>query len=396
MTVRIRRASATRGYRHLIRRLAPADPFAPGPRFAPEADAPPGRFVGTGVALLAGGDTPAQAQISAEAFVYLLGTAAGRVGGHAITGFDIAFSVPKSVSIAWALADDTTRQLIYSAHLTAIDHTLAYAERAIFASRSGDARRIAGVIGAAFDHWESRTGDPQLHTHVVVPTRAQLDDGSWGVIEGAGLGEELAALDELHEGILSDVLAARLGWAFVAQRRLHCDMLRYEVDGVDPSLIRAFSTSSARIQAATNALIDEQRGGTGNPPAVREIHRLRHVAARNTRPVRVHRSLRQMTEDWRDRGGALVGRPEQWVDGLRDRCTAPAVRAGEVDQVQVEAVARRALTAVYGRRGEVTAARLAAEARRQLRTVRFATPGDRVAIADRVHAAVTQSAVFAA
>ena len=42
----------------------------------------------------------------------------------------------------------------------------------MFSSRSGAGgvvqEDIRGVVAAAFDHWDSRSGDPQLHTHVVV------------------------------------------------------------------------------------------------------------------------------------------------------------------------------------------------------------------------------------
>jgi len=42
----------------------------------------------------------------------------------------------------------------------------------VFATRTGHAGAVSedvrGVVVTAFDHWESRAGEPQLHTHVVV------------------------------------------------------------------------------------------------------------------------------------------------------------------------------------------------------------------------------------
>ena len=44
-----------------------------------------------------------------------------------------------------------------------------------------------GFIGAAFRHRTSRAGDPQLHTHVVVPNLVQGADGRWSAPDGRQL-----------------------------------------------------------------------------------------------------------------------------------------------------------------------------------------------------------------
>ena len=54
-----------------------------------------------------------------------------------VAGFDLTFSPSKSVSTAWALADQETKALIYDCHRRAIDIVLTYAEREVFHSRSG-------------------------------------------------------------------------------------------------------------------------------------------------------------------------------------------------------------------------------------------------------------------
>lgn len=381
MTVRIRRASATRGYRHLI------------------GDGKPGgRFLGSGLALLRGPQPGAQdVEISAETFVFLLGTAAARVGGDAITGFDVTFSLPKSASIAWGLADATTQATIHGAHAAAVDHTLHYAERSIFAGRGGADGPVAGVIGAAFDHWESRAGDPQLHTHVVIPCRAQRADGSWCVIESRGLGEEIAALSELHDGIFSDLMAARLGWAVVPSRRTPYDLPRYEIDGVDAGILREFSTSSAQIQTETDALIDDTHSRTGQVPTPRDIHRLRHTATLRTRPERQLRTLADLVDDWRERARPLVGaHPEDWVRGLGGRVTGTALRRGDLTRDELRATADRAVAAVSARRSSATYPRVVAEVRRQLRQLRFAGPEDRIGAVDDVLALLTHRALSAA
>ena len=76
-----------------------------------------------------------------------------------MAGFDLTFSPSKSVSVAWALADEETKAVIYDCHRQAIDIVLGYAERDVFHSRSGTngivEEDIDGVIAAAFTHWDS-------------------------------------------------------------------------------------------------------------------------------------------------------------------------------------------------------------------------------------------------
>jgi len=122
---------------------------------------------------------------------YLDARGATRKAPLPVAGFDLTFSAPKSVSVAWAVADEATQGLIYAAHQAALEHVIAYAEEHVFSSRSGKAgaaqEDIRGVVAAAFDHWDSRSGDPQLHTHVVVVmNRVQTSDGVWRTLDSRG------------------------------------------------------------------------------------------------------------------------------------------------------------------------------------------------------------------
>ncbi len=83
-----------------------------------------------------------------------------RNGGSRVAGFDLTFSVPKSVSVAWGLADPQTQAIIYRAHKQAVAHVLRYAEQHVMYSRSGRdgvvQEDVTGIVAAAFDHWDSR------------------------------------------------------------------------------------------------------------------------------------------------------------------------------------------------------------------------------------------------
>lgn len=45
---------------------------------------------------------------------------------HAVVGYDLTFTAPKSVSVLWALADDATRATVYDAHRAALASSLAF------------------------------------------------------------------------------------------------------------------------------------------------------------------------------------------------------------------------------------------------------------------------------
>jgi hypothetical protein len=91
-----------------------------------------------------------------------------------VTGYDLTFSAPKSVSALWALGDDTVVTAIRKAHATAVRTALDYLDDHASHSRTGrDGHTQVGTDGfaaAVFDHRTSRAGDPQLHTHALVRT----------------------------------------------------------------------------------------------------------------------------------------------------------------------------------------------------------------------------------
>ena len=61
-------------------------------------------------------------------------------------------------------------------------------EREVAATRTGATARngvvaqvdVRGLIATAFEHYDSRAGDPHLHTHVVISNKVQaVLDGKW-------------------------------------------------------------------------------------------------------------------------------------------------------------------------------------------------------------------------
>ncbi len=86
-------------------------------------------------------------------------------------GIDMTFSVPKSVSVlAVMLGED----LVEAAHNEAVRETLeVHVEKLIETRVKEKGKRRYVQAEAAFicvNHYLNRNGDPQLHTHVLVPS----------------------------------------------------------------------------------------------------------------------------------------------------------------------------------------------------------------------------------
>ena len=193
-----------------------------------------------------------------------------------MAGFDLTFSVPKSVSVAWALADEPTRARIHAAHRRALQAVIAYGEAQVFATRTGHAGAISedvrGVVATAFDHWDSRAGDPQLHTHVVVLNRVQSAvDGGWRTLDSKALFRAAVGMSELYNGLLADELTRDLGWGWVPEARRRSAEPKWEVDGVASELREEFSQRSSAIETRQGR---PGRGVRGLPrPAARPARR---------------------------------------------------------------------------------------------------------------------------
>ena len=164
---------------------------------------------------------------------------------HELAYLDLTLSAPKGLSVAWALAGtEAERQSLLHAHQTAVSETLAYVEEQVGWARMGDGgtggleraklgwvscqhytsrptlelARTDPATGEAYTELRSLlvTGDPQIHSHSIVPNVMVAESGrtvalntrlfngrlhEFGAVYDAILGRELARLDvatELH------------------------------------------------------------------------------------------------------------------------------------------------------------------------------------------------------
>ncbi len=330
---------------------------------------------------------------------------ATRRSRRAVAGFDLTFSVPKSVSVLWALADERTRAQIVAAHHAAIADVIGLLEREVAATRMG-ARGpesavaqvpVAGVIAAAFDHYDSRAGDPQLHTHVVIANKAKtVLDGKWRALDGRPVHAAMVALSEHYNAVLADRLTDTLGVVWTQRDRGADRNPAWEIAGVPDELLDVFSSRTTDIQVAKDQLIADYVATHGHQPSAKTILKLRQQATLATRPEKALHSLSDLTDRWRTTAETHGHSPADWLTHVPGGRSQQQLRASDLSPTTVEGIAATVVEAVGERRSTWRRWNLHAEATRQLMGVRFASTGDREAVlASVVHAAERASVQLA-
>ena len=407
--ISIRRVSLGGGYRYLIDSVAAGDgnpePAKGLAYYYASTGTPPGVFLGAGLADLDGGrGIEKGSQVSEEHLFNMLVALCDPVSGEplggrltvpgnsaAVAGFDLTFSPSKSVSTAWALADEDTKAIIADCHAQAIDYVLTYAEAHVFHSRSGAGgiveEDVTGVIATSFTHFTSRADDPQLHDHLVVWNRARsVSDGKWRTLDSKAIFKATTTLSELHQGVLSDLLTSALGLGWEARGRRHSSKPRYEITGVAESLMAEFSRRSEQIAEHSERLRAEFKAAHGRSATAVEDMKLHAVATIATRPDKTKHSLAELTECWRERAASHVAEDEQiaWVSSLKDRNDLPLLGRDDLGEAILADAAQAVVTTVAEHHSTYGRQNLLAEAHRMLHGVRFASPDDRVAVAEHI------------
>lgn len=107
-----------------------------------------------------------------------------------VPGFDLTFSVPKTVSTLWALSEEALRRLIDRAIDEAARETLTWLEQNLELARRGKGGRhhdVAKLVVAMFDHSTTRALEPGLHRHCVILNLCQGRDRKWSKVSSREL-----------------------------------------------------------------------------------------------------------------------------------------------------------------------------------------------------------------
>lgn len=460
VTVSMRVMSAGDGYRYLLKSVAAGDGdrslSTPLTRYYAEAGSPPGFWLGQGVTVFGHVELTTGAQVSEAQLQLLVGMGRDPITGdplgkayprftpvaeriekrtdaldaglgpagrareitaieaqeaargtrRAVAGFDYTFSVPKSVSAIWAVADAGTQSLIAQAHHGAVADLVAFLEREVASTRIGaDGPEgtvahvdVLGVAAAAFDHYDSRAGDPQLHTHVVISNKVKTaQDGKWRALAGRPMHAAVVAVSELYNATLADRLTQTLGVEWQSRDRGRDRNPAWEIRGVPDDIIREFSTRSRHIETEKDRLIEQYIKEHGRRPSAVTVLKLRALATLATRPDKQVRSLAELTADWRQRATSVLAEDATgWARTLTHTSTDRAVgvlRADDVPLDVVREIGQTVMETVGEKRSTWTRWNLHAEASRQLMGWRFTTITDREAITGLVVDAAEQASL---
>lgn len=278
------------------------------------ADPRPGRWIGSaGAALgLTGGLEPA-------GFRSLLGGRHPHTGrpmpsvptttpssASRVCGFDLTFSVPKSVSVLFALGGEEVAKRVVDVHGAAVEEAVRYLEGHGVAAtrRRGPEREVVattGLIGGVFTHGVNRNLDPHLHSHVVVANLVHGVDGRWSACDWRGLAAHQPAAAAVYEAHLRAGLTAEVGVRWDRGMRANDGWVApagaraAEIVGVPPELLGEFSSRSAEIRQGVHA-----RGA--------RTARGRHIVWASTRAPKASAPYDSLVEEWGRRARA-AGEP---------------------------------------------------------------------------------------
>jgi conjugative relaxase-like TrwC/TraI family protein len=309
---------------------------------------------------------------------------------RAVAGFDFTFSIPKSASVLWAVADAGTQALIADAHHAAVAEVVAFMEREVAATRTGATGRdgavaqvdVTGLIATAFDHYDSRAGDPHLHTHVVISNKVQtILDGKWRSLDGRPMHAAVVALSELHEAVFADHLTRSFGVEWEARDMGRDRNPAWAITSVPEGLVAEFSTRARHIDAETDRLIDAYVTEHGRRPSPATIMKLRAQATLSTRPEKEVHSLADLTAQWRQRASRVLDADAtSWARTVTANEEPLLLRADDVPLDVIASLGASVVEAVGEKRSTWHRWNLTAEAARQTMGYRFATTEDREAV----------------
>lgn len=290
---------------------------------------PPGRWLGEGATwfglpgmvsgddfrnLLAGYDAD-----RATALVHNAGSPNRR------SGWDLTWSVPKSVSVAWSQATPEVRETIEAEVWHSVRRAISYVETIGVVSRRGTngvVHESAKLTFACFLHSTSRAQDPQLHVHTILQNVGIRPDGTTGTLDPRAIFKHQLAAGALFRAELASRLECRLGLR--ARREGRC----FELMGVDPDLIAEFSKRRAQIEARLREL------GLSGPKAA-------EAAAFETRNTKITVSRSALFAQWQE-----IGRQYHWsTKELGWLINAPFPKRNMANEItQSSGMALRALT----------------------------------------------------
>lgn len=254
-----------------------------------------------------------------------------------VAAWDLTFSPQKSLSILWGLGDEGVKEIFYEAHQQAVAETLKLAESEVARTRVGRGGaatvEVQGLIWGSFDHYDSRSNDPDIHTHVVVMNKVQGLDGKWRTLDGKQIYRAAVALSSHYNAILTDIVTERTGLDWQAMENHYQDGKKgtvWEIKGVERDMKDAFSKRRQQILEHSNQAIANH---AGDATTNQKLDKVRDATIR-TRPAKKLFSLAELTTKWRTEAAARFGiDPIGWVSGLLAKAEQEPAKTFRFDDV---------------------------------------------------------------
>lgn len=243
-----------------------------------------------------------------------------------VAGFDLTFTIPKDASILWALGTPEIQARIATCHERALHATLAHFEDNVLQSRAGHGGvasvAVKGLIAGQWDHWDTRDGEPHLHSHVVVSNRVQRAfDRKWVTIDSRSLFRSTVALSEVHQNLFMDELHRELGVQWTEREGVTSRAAVPDIVGMPSTVRDAFSSRAAAIDRDLDGRVSRFREEYDREPTHKELLDLKAQAWRATRKPKEKEvlPLSQRCEQWRDRAAGTGQEPDAIVDACLGR-----------------------------------------------------------------------------
>lgn len=167
-----------------------------------------------------------------------------KAGDKHTPGWDLTFSAPKSVSVAWANSDTKLRGEIEVAQEAAVRDALDYLEEHSARSRVGKGGKESiksELITGLFQHSSNRDLEPQLHTHSVIANVSYGADGKWRTLDSRHIYKDQRAISAVYKASLSHRMC-ELGFGVDRTKN------SFEISGIGQEIRDYFSSRSKAIE----------------------------------------------------------------------------------------------------------------------------------------------------
>jgi conjugative relaxase-like TrwC/TraI family protein len=208
---------------------------------------------------------------------------------------DFAVSLPKKVSVYWAMSDEPERKRIERIIREAMEVTANFLEDQAGLTRRGKSGMTvekAAIVTACFFHIASRASDPHLHTHMVIVNLAARSDSTFGALHNFRFFELRRKADQIFNAHVA------LGLRFELGLRIEPEGESFGIPDVPQKLCDFFSKRRAQIKALMS-----ERGLTYAKDSF--------VAAIETRAAKKHERPEELLARWQKEGRENGWGPEQ-------------------------------------------------------------------------------------